>query len=308
MDQFKQFPKLRFVLESDQEVKIVIDGLGFTEGPIWNPDEETLIFSDLNHDRLVRWSEQDGASTFRSPSNKANGNAWDRNGGIVSCEHSTSRVSSLSANGIYKVIADKFRDSEFNSPNDIIVRSDGCIFFTDPIFGRIREDIGLLRPIVQPYRGVYRIDPDGSVSLLIDDFLQPNGICLSLDEKQLFVNDTHGLCIKVFELDVDGSVSGGRIWAYTLDNEGLLPDGSLSHAKVGVKPDGLKIDAEGNLFCTGPGGIHVFDPEAQSLGVIAVPQPPTNFAFGGTDLKSLFITAGTCVYRVNLMVPGTCYF
>jgi gluconolactonase len=301
-------PELRSLVESEHGVVAVVDGLGFTEGPIWNPDEQALVFSDLNHDRLVRWSERDGATTFRAPSNKANGNAWDRAGGIITCEHATSRISRLSRDGGYTVLADEFQGREFNSPNDVIVRGDGLIFFTDPIYGRIREDIGLLRPIPQPFRGVFRLHPDGDVALLADDFLQPNGICLSLDERLLFVNDTHALHIRVFDLDGDGALSNGRIWAETVDTNGEKPDGRHAHTSVGVKPDGMKFDSAGNLFCTGPGGIHIFDSAASCLGVIAIPQPPTNFAFGDSDLKSLYVTAGTTLYRARLTVPGTCYF
>lgn len=292
----------------EEDITVAADGFGFTEGPIWNPEEQALVFSDLCHDRLVRWSERDGATTFRTPSNKSNGNAWDRKGGIVSCEHATSRVSHLAPDGTYRVLVSRFDGREFNSPNDVVVGHDGRIYFTDPIFGRIREDIGLLRPIAQPFRGLYCLYPDGEVRLLADDFAQPNGLCLSLNERHLFVNDTHRFHIRVFSLNADGSVSGGDIWADTVDAEGSMPDGRRSHTAPGIKPDGMKFDNAGHLYCTGPGGIHVFDGKARCLGVIGVPQFPTNFAFGDADLKSLYITAGTAVYRVRLNVPGICLY
>jgi len=214
------------VVDTSMPLERVATGFGFTEGPIWHPVDQYLIFSDMRHDHQRRWSAADGVTTFRFPSNKANGSAFDRQGRVVSCEHATSRVVRVEADGAETVLATHYGGRELNSPNDIVVKSDGAIYFTDPTYGRIREDIGLLREIPQPHQGVYRIDPDtGALDLLADDFWQPNGLCFSADESRLFVNDTPRFHVRVFDVFADGRLTGGAVWAETLDAAGEKPDG-----------------------------------------------------------------------------------
>jgi gluconolactonase len=267
-------------------------GFGFTEGPVWDARNRRLIFSDMKQDCMRSWSAEQAIATFRQPSNKANGNAFDHMGRLLSCEHVTSRVVRQTTQGTLEIIASHFEGKQLNSPNDIIVKQDGAIYFTDPTYGRIREDLGLLREPELAFRGVYRVSPDdGELRLLANDFEQPNGLCFSADDRTLFVNDTMRKHIRRFDVLPDGSVSGGDVWAETV---GDAPGA----------PDGMKIDVEDHLFCTGPGGIHVFDTAARLLGVILLPERVANFNWGGDDKCTLFVTASTSLYRLKTRLPG----
>jgi len=265
-------------------------GFAFTEAPVWNPGGRYLIFSDMPGDHMRRWSAKDGITTFRKPSNMANGNAFDPQGRLVTCEHATSRVIRTELDGAVTVLATHWGGKQLNSPNDVVVKRDGSIYFSDPTYGRL-EYYGVPREPELPFRGVYRIGVDGTLALLVDDFAQPNGLCFSLDEAQLFVNDTERVHIRVFDVRPDGTIAGGRVWAETV-GEGA------------GAPDGMKIDSRGNVYCCGPGGIHVFEPEARCLGVIHAPEYVANFAWGDDDLQSLFITASTSLYRIRVKIPG----
>ncbi len=277
------------VLAAGAALRQVETGFTFTEGPIWHPTENWLVFSDIAESIQYKWSEGDGLTTFRHPSNQANGNCFDTIGRIVTCEHASSHLVVHDHGGKrVAVLASHYDGHELNSPNDVICDSKGRIWFTDPSFGRIREDLGLLRAQDSPVQGVYRLDPDGTLSLVCDDFQQPNGLCLSNDETQLFVNDSWGPTIRVFDVASDGGLSGGDVWA-TISGEG-----------EGV-PDGMKIDLDGRIFCNGPGGVHVLSPSGSYLGKIAMPEKSTNFCFGGPEGKTLFITACTSVYAIDTL-------
>ena len=266
-------------------------GFLFTEGPLWHAQGKYLLFSDMPGDHLRRWSAKDGVTTFRKPSNKSNGLTWDRQGRLLACEHATSSVTRTEADGSITALASHYEGKELNSPNDIICKSDGTIYFSDPTYGRM-EYYGVPRPCQLGFQGVYRLDPEReTLILLADDFSQPNGLCFSLDEKRLFINDTDRQHIRVFGVHADGTLDQGRVWAETT--------GSGQGA-----PDGMKIDSGGNLYCCGPGGIHVFDPNATCLGVIHVPEGVANFTWGDDGLRSLFITASTSLYRIKVQVPG----
>lgn len=284
--------RLTDVTGADVKVEELAPGIGFGEGPVWDRAGRRLIFSDMKHDHMRVWKAGAGISTFRTPSNKANGNTYDRQGRLVSCEHATSRVVRQEKDGAMSVLATHFQDKELNSPNDIVVKSDGAIYFSDPTYGRIREDVGVPRELQLSFRGVYRIAGDGApTQLLADDFEQPNGLCFSLDEKKFFVNDTPRLHIRVFDVKADGTISGGQVWAeLTGPGEG--------------RPDGMKFDSAGNLYCTGPGGVHVLDARAQCLGVIRTPERVTNIAWGDDDLMTLYLTGIAALYRVRVRTPG----
>lgn len=271
-------------------LETIADGFLFTEGPVWHPVENFLTFSDIPASRTYRW-DQSGLSVLRDPSNKSNGNTLDRAGRLISCEHTTSRVVRTQPDGTIDVLVDSYKGRELNSPNDVIVDRAGLIYFTDPVYGRELEQMGVVRPIPQPVRGVYRLTESTSeLRLLVDDFDAPNGLCLSLDERHLFVNDTTFNHIRKFEI-VDGELVGGDVWA-VLEGEG---EGSA---------DGMKIDSAGSLFCTGPGGVFVFDPEGELVEVIEVPEAVGNLTWGGDDLRTLFLCASTSVYAVRVDVPG----
>ncbi len=283
-------PAMNAVAAPDARLEKVAGGFAFTEGPIWHPEERALIFSDMPGDHMRRWTTAGGVETFRQPSNMANGNAFDRDGRILTCEHATSRVVRLEKDGALTVLASHWDGKELNSPNDIICGPDGAIWFTDPTFGRM-EYYGLPRDQALDFQGVYRIGPDGTLALAAADFGQPNGLCLSDDGRTLFVNDTQHAHIRRFDVGADGALSGGAVWA--------APEGEGPGA-----PDGMKLDAGGRLFCTGPGGVHVFAPDGAALGVIRAPEVVANFTWGDDDLKTLYLTASTSLYRIRLEAPG----
>ncbi len=289
-------PKLSRIV-SDEPMAKRASGFRFTEGPVWRAKDGVLIFSDIPGDRLYRFDPRSNAvDIFRAPSNKTNGNCLDREGRLVSCEHGTSRLVRQEPDGRMTTLASHYGGLELNSPNDVIVDSSGRLYFTDPPYGRYGGEgvllgVGIPRAIQQPVRGVYRVDPrDGSIIRLVDDFEEPNGLCLAENGAVLFVNDTAKGHIRRFEVE-NGGVSGGEVWAI------------LEGDEPGVA-DGMKVDAEGNLFCTGPGGLHVFALNGQILGVIRVPEVAANFNWGDPDRKTLYICATSSVYSCRTIVPG----
>jgi gluconolactonase len=284
-------PRFEAIANPTAEPERVGTGYLFTEGPLWHSRDAFLLFSDMPGDVIRRWSATEGVTEFRRPSNMANGLAYDREGRLLACEHATSRVTRTEPDGRVTILATHYREKELNSPNDIVAKSDGAVYFSDPTFGRV-EFYGRPRSQDLDFQGVYRLDPESrALELLVDDFAQPNGLCFSADETRLFINDTPRAHIRVFAVGASGHLTGGEIWAETVGaGEGA--------------PDGMKIDAAGNLFCCGPGGIHVFAPDASCLGVIRTPEVAANFTWGGADLRTLFITASTSLYRLPVMVPG----
>lgn len=285
------------IIDPNAPLERVATECEFTEGPVWHPYEGFLIFSDIVGNRMYRWSPWDGVSVFRDPSHMANGNTYDRQGRLLTCEHATSRVtrtgrrSHSRRDGSIEVLASHYDGKELNSPNDVVVRSDGAVFFTDPNSGR-QPRFGVPREQELPFQGVYRWDPDvDALTLLVDDFAKPNGLCFSVDEGRLFISDSERFHIRVFDVEADGTLVAGRVWA------------EVSEEGVGV-PDGMKVDREGTLYCCGPGGIHVFDAAADCLGVIRMPEYTTNLAWGDDDLRSLYVTAATSVYRLRVNVSG----
>lgn len=251
-------------------IETVAEGFQFTEGPVWLPSGE-LVFSDIPADTIFRADK----SVFRKPSGKSNGLTLDREGRLVACEHWNRRVTRTENDGSIRVLADNYQGMKFNSPNDAVVRRDGTVFFTDPQYGLEGRDAEL------PYAGVYAVAPDGAVKLLARDFDKPNGIALSPDEKTLYVADTEAGHIRAFEIAPDDGLLKGRVLCE-------IPG-----------PDGMCVDARGRLWCTGVGGVHVFEPDGTPIGVIQFPQEPANCTFGGEDGKTLFVTARTGVYRVR---------
>ncbi|MHA6793008.1 SMP-30/gluconolactonase/LRE family protein [Pseudonocardia bannensis] len=280
-------PRLHDVV-ADEPLRRVVTGFRFLEGPVWHPGERSLVFSDIPAARMSVLSADGEVRVFRDPSHMANGNAYDRQGRLLTCEHATSRLVRREADGSLVTLADRYQGRELNSPNDVVVARDGTIFFTDPGYGRA-VPYGVPRERELPFCGVYRLGGRG-LELLTDDVEGPNGLCLSLDERYLFVADTERMHIRRFELTA-GGVTGGEVWARTT---GAGPG----------EPDGLKIDSAGNLFGCGPGGIHVFDPAGQPLGVIGVPETTANFTWGDDDMCSLYVCASTTLYRFRTRVPG----
>jgi len=286
-------PIVNEIIDPLQELECIVTGFQFVEGPIWNPKEYSLIFSDILGNSIYHWTPVTGVRTLRYNSYMANGNTYDREGRVITCEHATSRLTrtDFANNGQLEVLATHYQGKELNSPNDVACKSDGSIYFTDPNSGR-GAGYGVPRKQELDFQGVYRLDPnDLSLTLLIDDFSKPNGLCFSTDERQIFIDDTDHSHICVFDVNDDGTLKNGRIWA------------KLENVGIGVA-DGMKVDREDNLYCTGPGGIHIFDSAGNYLGIIHMPEHTTNMSWGDEDLSSLYITAGASVYRIRTQVPG----
>jgi gluconolactonase len=276
-------------------VSRVATGFGFTEGPIWMADQ-SLHFSDIPGNTRYRWHPADGLSVVRRPSNKSNGMTRHPDGSLLVCEHLTSCVSRESPDGGSRtVIASHHDGKELNSPNDVIAASDGSVFFTDPTYGRISPDFGVERPCEQPVQGVYRAGETREAELLLDDFEQPNGLCLSPDESLLYVNDTGRAHIRVFPMRDGRPQPDGRVFAAGISDSPQCDDGFV---------DGMKVDEIGDVYVTGPGGIWVFSPGGVHIGIIPVPEKVANLNWGGPDWRTLYITASTSVYLLPMSVRG----
>lgn len=275
---------LSHVLESTDVLEVAA-GFQFTEGPVWHPADCYLLFSDIPGDTIYRYVVGTDPEPWRKPSNHANGLTFDRQGRLVACEHGKRRVSRTEADGTVVALATHYRDMRLNSPNDVVVRSDGSVFFTDPPYGIRPEDQEL------PHSGVYRLAPDGDLMLLVADFNRPNGLAFSPDEATLYIDDTIECHIRAFDVAADGRLSNGRVFA---EMRSEFPGG----------PDGMKVDEMGNLYATGPGGVWIYSPDGALYGVLQTPQRPANLAFGGPDFHTLFITARSGLYSVRSLFEG----
>jgi len=285
----------RFADLIDAEAGVARPGTGFifTEGPIWHPLENHLLFSDMPGDVRRKWTLDGAISEAMRPSNKGNGMTYDRDLDLLVCEHATSSVARFRPDGTREVLCSHFEGRELNSPNDICIRSDGTVYFTDPTYGRL-EHFGVPRPVEQGFQGVYLMRPGhspGDEPLLTCDrdlFGQPNGLCFSPDERLMYVNDTEQTNIRVFEVMPDGGLANGRVFA----------DGIADADLPGV-PDGMKCDTQGNIWVTAPGGVWVYGPDGVLLGKIAVPEVVANLHWGGEDWGTLFLCASTSLYAVR---------
>ena len=271
----------------------IATGFRFTEGPVWHARERTLSFSDIHGDTLYRWTEKDGVSALRRPSSHANGNTYDREGRLVTCEHATRRVTRTGPDGKVETLASHYDGKRLNSPNDIVCAANGDLFFTDPPYG-LRQPDGSFVGEELPFRGVYRLSKSNSLTVLVDDFDLPNGLALSADEKRLFVADTARAHVRVFDIAADGSLRNGREFA------------RLRHDEHVGRTDGIKLDQRGNLYVAAhaPKAVWVFDPQGELAGFIDIGEPPANLAWGGDDWRTLFVTATTSVYRVRMEIAG----
>jgi len=280
------------IVAPDAGYEILHTGMGITEGIVWHPRDQYLIFSDLSASIVYRWTEADGLALIRKPSNITNGNTLDNQGRLISCEHATSCVSRLEADGRHmRVLASHYQGKELNSPNDIIVDSRDRIWFTDPHYGRTNPRVGIIRPQDLSFQGVYRIEADGGLTLIADDFDAPNGLCLTPDETALLADDSNRGHIRRFDVLPDGKVMGGQVFAEIgVDSTG--------------KPDGMKVDRAGRVYCTGPGGIHVLTPDGAPLGRIMPPGHVRNFCFGGKDARMLYMAIHGGICRLPLLTPG----
>ena len=268
-------------------------GFTFTEGPIWHPVEHYLLFSDMPADVRRRWDQRGGVREVKRPSNKCNGMTYDQDLNLIVCEHATSSLVRERPDGQREVIASHFEGYELNSPNDVVVKSDGAIYFSDPWYGRMPV-YGVERPRQLGFQGVYRVPPGGGAPELMVErhmFDQPNGLCFSPDEQRLYINDTVQALVRVFDLSTYGSLMNGRVFA----------SGIVSEREPGL-PDGMKCDSRGNVWCTGPGGVWVYAPSGELIGKVRVPEMVANLAWGGPDFQTLYMCATHSVYSVKTKV------
>ncbi|MAZ19272.1 MAG: gluconolactonase [Ahrensia sp.] len=283
----------RFVL-GNAPVKQIATGFDWVEGPVWFGDANCLLFSDIPNNRIMRWIPGEGDSTFRQPSNYANGHTRDQQGRLISCEHGTRRVTRTEHDGSITVIADSYGGKPLNSPNDVVVKSDGTVWFSDPHYG-IKTDYEGYRAEQENPCVVYRVLPEtGAIEVMVDDMNCPNGLAFSPDETKLYVADTG----RMFSNDEQ------HIRVYDCDNEGMLSNSRVFHKIDRGCSDGFRIDADGNLWSSAADGVHCISPEGDRLGRILVPEVVSNVCFGGRAKHQLFITATTSVYMITLNRTG----
>lgn len=272
------------IVDDNTKVEKLFSGLKFTEGPVWHP-EGFLLFSDIPASTLYKWTTNGKPTIFRQKAGNPNGNTLDNQGRLITAQHNR-KLTRTQKDGKITVLAERYQEKRLNSPNDVVVKSDGSIYFTDPPYGikNVEEELG--------FYGIYRWEENGDLTLLNKEMVRPNGIAFSPDEQKLYVSDSEKLHIRVFDVKADGTLSKGRVFAE-------LP-GSTDK---GV-PDGMKVDVKGNVYCTGSGGVWIFSPTGQLLDKINVPENATNVAWGNKDYKTLYITAGNSVYRIPLNIAG----
>ena len=282
------------IVDDDLPLEIIARDVIFGEGPVWDARNRQLLYTDIIGDTIWRWTPQSAPQPVLRPSIKANGMALDLENRLVVAGWGGRTVFRIEKDGTRATLASHWQGKKLNSPNDIVVKSDGSLYFTDPQGGLL--NVGMVGEDLQKYldiQGVFRIAPDGkAMALVTDEFVYPNGLCFSPDEKSLYVNCSRERLIRVYDVKPDGSVGNGRLFHRYLSPE------------RGV-PDGMKCDAEGNVYCTGPGGIYVHDPGGKVLARIKAPgHHPTNFAWGDGDWRSLYITMIGSVVRTRLNAPG----
>ena len=287
-------PELAKIIDPSAPIQDLADGFGGAhgpaEGPLWWKEGGYLLFSDIHNDKRMKYVPGQGVSVLKEGTNRANGLTRDREGRLIACEHDSRRVTRQEQDGSLTVIANSFQGRRLNRPNDVVVKSDGFIYFTDPWTSPSAPEEWDLT-----FSGVYRLSPDlGTKTLLIGDFVLPNGLAFSPDETVLYVNDTRRRHIRAFDLLPNGTLAKqtDRVFA------------DLAGDEPGV-PDGMKVDVEGNVYCGGAGGIWIFDPRGKKLGRIVHGAPATtNIAFGGGDWRTLYFTSRSHLGSVNVKIPG----
>ena len=288
--------RFRYMVQPSAKLDRVATGFRWAEGPVWFSDHQVLLFSDIPNQRMMRLTMDGELSVFRAPSNFTNGNTRDRQGRLLSCQHGTRSVTRTEIDGTITTLVDSYQGKRLNSPNDLVVRSDGSIWFTDPSYGILGHYEGFKSRQDQAKRNVFRLDPaSGTLTSVVDDFEQPNGLAFSPDESLLYVADSGSShdpdvpsVIRAFRVGPELSLSGGEVFA-TIDN-GL--------------PDGFRVDTDGNVWTSAGDGVHCFAPDGTLIGKIFVPEAVANLAFGGPKRNRLFITATTSVYAIFVDAQG----
>ncbi len=300
-------PAFDKLVPANAKVEKLVDGRKWVEGPVWNRKEGYLLFSDIPDNAIIKWQEGKGESVFMRPAGYTgkepftgkepgtNGLTYDSEGRLVACEHGDRRVSRLEADGKTKTtLADKYDGKRLNSPNDLVYKSNGDLYFTDPIYGLPKGADDPAREL--DFCGVYRLSKDGKLTLLTKEITRPNGVAFSPDEKRLYVasSDPDKAVWMVYDVKADGTIANGRVFFDATD--------WVREKRPGL-PDGMKVDKDGNLFATGPGGVLVFSPGGRHLGTFDTGVPTANVAWGD-DGSTLYIAANTALLRVKLNTKG----
>jgi gluconolactonase len=286
-------PRFGALVPAGASVITLFEAGTFCEGPVWFGDLRCLLWSDIPNDRLMRLTPDGHVDVFRSHSNFANGNTRDREGRLVTCEHGMRRVTRTETDGRITVIADSYEGKPLNSPNDVVVKSDGSVWFTDPDYGLRQNLPGTPRD--QAKDNVFRVDgKTGKVTVVADDFVKPNGLCFSPDERVLYIVDS---------AVTDGPDLPSHIRRFSVRDDGTLSGGEVFATTVGV-PDGLRVDTDGNVWTSAGPGVNVYTPDGDWLGRIAFPQDVTNVTFGGDDRRRLFATSGPGLYAIDVSAEG----
>ena len=281
----------KLMINDNSQLMTLYSGAEWSEGPVFIKNRNMVVWSDIPNDRMLSWTPKAGVEIFRSPSGYSNGNFLDLQGQLLTCEHGNRRISRTNKNGEVVTIVDNFNGKKLNSPNDLVVKSDGSIWFTDPPYGILSDKEGHKSDSELEGNFVFRYDPIvDKLTLISDDFDKPNGIAFSPDEKLLYIADSgNPKNIRVFNVSEDGeSINKGRVFA---------------EISPGV-PDGFRVDTDGNVFTSASDGIQVFTPSGVMLGKILVPERTANCAFGGKNRETLFITASTSLYSIAMNAKG----
>jgi gluconolactonase len=288
--------RARELLDPTAPLQRLTGGGIWAEGPVYLPRERTLLYSDVRADRGIRWSEPEGGVVWREPNDHTNGNTLDREGRVVHCEHGTRRIARTEPDGTRVGLVDRFAGRRLNSPNDVVVKSDGTIWFSDPPYGIIFEAEGMLAPQEQAGCYVFRLDPErGDLTVVTDALVHPNGLAFSPDERTLYVSDTSGA------VDPDGN---HHILAFDVVDDVRLEDPRVLAVMEPGFADGLRVDELGNVWSSAADGIHVIAPDGHELARILVPEVTANCVFGGLDGRRLFITASSSLYAIDTRVVG----
>jgi gluconolactonase len=305
-------PALEEIISVDTKVEKLAGDFGFVEGPVWVRQGGYLLFSDIPANAINKWTSDGKVSVFLKPSGftgsdpsdvgsqnnngqavvtliGSNGVTLDRQRRVVFCAHGDRDVVRIEKDGKRTVLADRFESKRLNSPNDLVFKSDGALYFTDPTAGLRKRDEDPKKEL--PFNGVYLLK-DGRLQVLEKTFATPNGIAFSPGEKYLYVNDTTRKLIMRYEVRPDDTIANGKVFI------------DMSADKAAGVPDGMKVDQKGNVYCTGPGGFWIMSPEGKHLGTVKMPELPANLAWGDSEGTTLYLTARTGLYRIRLKIAG----